>query len=58
MEIICWYAQRQLESRGFVSMRLLPRLVASQSLIFGASYVHDFGKIKRVLNPWDVMPYA
>jgi len=55
---VYWPAQRQEEGRGFVSRRILSTLISRQALIFGNSFVQDFGKVKRILSPWDVFVAA
>lgn len=54
MNIIYWPNKRLQESKGFVSQRLLCILSARQCLLFGNSFTQDFGKFKKLLNPWEV----
>ena len=47
---IYWPNQRLKESDGFVSKRILHRLIAWQMHTFGSSYMHDYGKAKRIVS--------
>ena len=52
---IDWKSQRQKESRGFVSKRILFTLIVHQRLCFGTAIVQTFSKkITRIVNLSDV----
>lgn len=45
-----WRSQRLKESNGFVSMRILPQLIAHDMAVYGNCIVQDYGKAKRIVS--------
>ena len=51
---LCWYILRVEEGNGFVARRILPKIVARQTLVYGCSYLMHYGSICKVLNMDDI----
>lgn len=49
-----WMQRRVNESCGFVSRRIVSRILFVHSILYGTSMSVRFEKFTRVINPWDV----
>ena len=46
-----WTQRRHIESRGFLSKRIIHKILFIQRLFFGNSYHINYGKFSRVIDP-------
>ena len=53
--MIEWILQRNKESNGFLSKRIIFILAGFDLAIYGSSFIQDFGTFKRYIHPKDIV---